>query len=94
MRIYQTSRSIRPFCIPIFLIGIGAILVLTGGIMMSDNAQATPARMWKVLHIMSYSEDWAWSKEQFAGFKNVLQGLGIEYQVVAMDSKRYSSPER
>lgn len=53
----------------------------------------TPAKRWKILHIMSYHSPWEWTDEQLRGFKEPLQDLDIEYQVFQMDTKNKSTKE-
>ena len=53
----------------------------------------TTEKTFKVLHVMSYHAEWKWNRDQFNGFKDALNGLNVEYQVVEMDTKRHSSPE-
>jgi ABC-type uncharacterized transport system substrate-binding protein len=47
----------------------------------------------RILHIMSYHQPWAWTESQFAGFRQGLLGVDIEYRVFEMDTKRHSDPE-
>jgi ABC-type uncharacterized transport system substrate-binding protein len=51
-----------------------------------------PDRTYRVLHVMSYHQPWEWTDGQFAGFKEALRDLPIEYKVVQLDAKRNSDP--
>ena len=76
-------------------------VLLTGSCGTIGQDQATPMgqatetseKTFKVLHVMSYHAEWKWNIDQFNGFKDGLNGLNVEYQVVEMDTKRHSSPE-
>lgn len=56
--------------------------------------RAPGERPWRILHVMSYQSSFAWSDEQFSGFK---AGLGrdvqVEYQVLQLDALRVDSPQ-
>jgi len=41
---------------------------------------------------MSYHQDWEWNLQQFQGFKDGVGDLDVDYEVVALDTKRNSSP--
>jgi ABC-type uncharacterized transport system substrate-binding protein len=47
----------------------------------------------KVLHIMSFNSPWEWTDTQFAGFKDQLKDLQVEYQVFQMDTKKNNTEE-
>ena len=47
----------------------------------------------KILHIMSYHSPWKWTDDQLNGFKEVLKGYNIEYNVFQMDTKNNSTDE-
>lgn len=47
----------------------------------------------KILHIMSYHQEWEWNIEQLDGFKYPLRDLDIEYKIFEMDTKRQSTEE-
>ena len=53
------------------------------------ESQAVEAKF-RILHIMSYHSPWGWTDDQFAGFKDALGSLDIEYNVFQMDTKRNS----
>ncbi len=42
---------------------------------------------------MSYHSPWAWTDNQFTGFKDGMKGVNAEYKVFQMDTKRKSSVE-
>jgi len=42
---------------------------------------------------MSYHQDWIWNRLQLEGFKDGIGDLNIEYKIVALDTKRNSSPQ-
>ena len=56
-------------------------------------AETSPDRPFKILHIMSYHSPWKWTDDQFAGFKDGLKGVDVEYTIFEMDTKRQGSPE-
>lgn len=58
----------------------------------TDNKEESVNKL-KILHIMSYSSPWKWTDDQFAGFKDALSDLNIEYKVFQMDINSNSSPE-
>ena len=55
-------------------------------------AQSLPSQPFKILHVMSYHQDWIWNIEQFQGFKDGVGDLDVEYKVVELDTKRNSLP--
>ncbi|MGB0723341.1 MAG: ABC transporter substrate-binding protein [Gammaproteobacteria bacterium] len=44
----------------------------------------------RILHVMSYHQDWIWNRDQFEGFKAALKGVDAEYRVIELDTKRNS----
>jgi ABC-type uncharacterized transport system substrate-binding protein len=69
----------------------GAAFVLLLAIAGGAKAQ-TPAKTYRILHVMSYHTPWRWTEGQFNGFKEAL-GAAAEYEVFEMDTKRNSSKE-
>jgi ABC-type uncharacterized transport system substrate-binding protein len=55
-------------------------------------AQGLSGEPLKILHVMSYHQDWIWNSQQFQGFKDGVGDLNIEYKVVELDTKRNSAP--
>jgi ABC-type uncharacterized transport system substrate-binding protein len=53
----------------------------------------TSNKSYKILHVMSYHTPWEWTETQLQGFQDVLLDLDIEYRVVEMDAKNFSSVE-
>lgn len=58
----------------------------------ATNADATKPSF-KILHVMSYHQNWVWNIQQFQGFKDGIGDLNIEYRVIELDTKRYSDRE-
>jgi len=56
------------------------------------SAQSLPNPQFKILHVMSYHQDWIWNSEQLQGFKDGVGDLNVEYKVVELDTKRNSAP--
>lgn len=50
-------------------------------------------RAHRVLHIMSFDSPWRWTDGQFAGFKEGLGDIKVEFRVFQMDVKRNGSRE-
>jgi ABC-type uncharacterized transport system substrate-binding protein len=59
----------------------------------SQGNNPLPAKKLKILHIMSFNSPWEWTDTQFAGFKEQLKDLDIEYQVFQMDTKKNNTDE-
>jgi ABC-type uncharacterized transport system substrate-binding protein len=53
---------------------------------------AADATGYRVLHVMSYHASWKWNRDQFAGFRQALDGVPVAYRVVELDTKRNSDP--
>lgn len=51
----------------------------------------SPARPYRILHIMSYHSPWEWTDDQLKGFQDGLGSLPVQYKVLQMDAKRRSS---
>jgi ABC-type uncharacterized transport system substrate-binding protein len=62
--------------------GLGAL-----GLFLPAGAQE-PRR---VLHVMSYHEDWQWNKDQLQGFLAGLNDATVQVRQVALDAKRASA---
>ena len=56
-------------------------------------AAAEQNRPLRILHVMSFDSPWRWTDGQFAGFKQGLGPVDVEYKVFQMDVKRHSRPE-
>src|SRR5688572_28044453 len=69
-----------------------AVALLVAGVLAAGivNAQADAgkARPYRILHVMSYHQGLFWSDDQYAGFREALAGLAVEYRVLAMDAQR------
>ncbi len=55
------------------------------------SGDTSHSKKYKILHIMSYHSPWKWTDDQFAGFKEALKDVDVEYKVFQMDTKRNSS---
>ena len=84
---------------PLSMIGKKAGLILLGtlfilSITLADTAKSSPipSRKFKILHIMSYHSPWEWTDTMYAGFKDALKDVNVEYKVFQMDAKRNSAP--
>jgi ABC-type uncharacterized transport system substrate-binding protein len=69
-------------------LGLFAGLLLAGGAATAHDAKK-PLR---ILHVMSYEASMAWAAGQFAGFKEALADVQMEYRVVELDVLRDRSP--
>jgi len=68
------------------------LLILIGSWGCLLSAQSLPDTQFKILHVMSYHQDWIWNTQQLQGFKDGVGNLNVDYKVVALDTKRNSSP--
>jgi len=68
------------------------LLIFIGSWTCYLSAQSLPNTPLKILHVMSYHQDWVWNSQQLQGFKDGVGDLNVEYKVVALDTKRNSSP--
>ncbi|MDT8903406.1 ABC transporter substrate-binding protein [Anaeroselena agilis] len=64
-----------------------------GGSQAQSLSHPVKQKKYKVFHVMSYHSPWEWTDTQFAGFKDALKGLDVEYRVYQMDAKNRSSAE-
>jgi len=76
---------------------VRSLAALAGGLAVGPavRAQQRPAqgRPLRILHVMSFDSPWRWTDGQFAGFKEALDGVPVEYRVFQMDVKRNGTPE-
>lgn len=74
-----------------------AILALFSAALGCTSADAqTPSgsamkASYKILHVMSYHSPMGWSDGQFAGFKDAMAGLPVEYRVLRMEASLHRS---
>lgn len=59
---------------------------------MAHAQERAGGRPFKILHVMSYHSPWRWTDGQLEGFKQALQGVPIDVQVVQLDTKKNSTP--
>ena len=57
------------------------------------QADTKDNRPLRILHVPSYHMSWEWNINQLQGFKDGLGDLNAEYKIVALDTKRASSPK-
>lgn len=55
--------------------------------MLPLSLSANTADTLRILHVMSYHQDWEWNIDQFEGFKKGIGDLNVEYKVIALDTK-------
>lgn len=58
------------------------------------QAQASAAKEYKILYVMSYHSPWRWTDWQLEGFQEEMRGVKVIYRSFQMDTKRNSSPEQ
>jgi ABC-type uncharacterized transport system substrate-binding protein len=80
--------SWQTFYVCLFWLILGQVAVGASMAGASGDTHPPAKKTWKILHIMSYHSPWKWTDAQFAGFKDALRGLNIEYRVFQMDLKR------
>ena len=68
------------------------LLIFICGLSFYLPAKSLPNQSFKILHVMSYHQDWVWNSQQFQGFKEGIGDLDVEYKVVELDTKRNSLP--
>jgi ABC-type uncharacterized transport system substrate-binding protein len=66
--------------------------VLAAGLVQAQ-ADAGKTRPYRILHVMSYHQGLFWSDDQYAGFRDALAGVAVEYRVLAMDVQRNRSKD-
>ena len=55
---------------------------------------APPAEPLRILHVTSYTADWGWIQEQFAGFQDGLEpGRAVDYRHLELDAKNHPAPD-
>ncbi len=100
------SKNVVLLGLLLVVLGIAVIFFLRGTTPKTSQAEiakhikdasmrepVVPTKRFKILHVMSYHSPWAWTDQQFQGFKDGLGGLDVEYKVVQMDTKRQSSEQ-
>lgn len=76
-----------------FLLGLGMVCSLLA-MPFSAGAAESPARTFRILHVMSFNSPYRWTDGQFSGFKAGLgQDVKVQYKVFQLDTKRQSSIE-
>lgn len=73
---------------------ISSLVILLSSIASMSNTWAAVNEPLRILHVMSYHQQWQWNINQFKGFKDGLGHLPVEYKVVALDTKRTSDPNK
>jgi ABC-type uncharacterized transport system substrate-binding protein len=59
----------------------------------TQPVSASPARQFRVLHVMSYHLPWEWTESQLNGFREAMRGVNVDYRVIQMDAKRHSEEQ-
>lgn len=57
------------------------------GFLFAAPLSANTAAPFRILHVMSYHQDWKWNIEQLKGFKEGVGDLNVEYKVIDLDTK-------
>ena len=89
-RLHQSTRTARA----LRLAGVLAIATAaSAGPGRADEPARERANAPRILHVMSYHSPWRWTDGQLQGFQEGMEGVGAQYQVFQMDTKRNSTPE-
>jgi ABC-type uncharacterized transport system substrate-binding protein len=66
---------------------LAALALLAAGLLAASGALA----QYRILHVMSFHTPFTWSDDQYAGFREALAGVAVEYRVFRMDAQRNRS---
>jgi ABC-type uncharacterized transport system substrate-binding protein len=60
-----------------------------------DSASKTqsPAKKYKILHLMSFNSPYEWTDTQLSGFQEQLKDLDVEYKVLQLDTNKNNTDE-
>lgn len=89
------NKNVKLLCLGLcsLLIGCQSTSTSTSEVTTTNQTSPLTDETYKIVHVMSYHDDWEWTQSQLSGFKAALSDLNIEYEVFALDAKNHSDEE-
>lgn len=73
---------------------LNCLPILLSTLLFTQSALANAKQPFRILHVMSYHQEWQWNIDQLQGFKDGLGELPVEYKIVELDTKHLSDPKQ